>query len=116
MEQKVPTSSATGLEVMEKMADNIRLAVPPHPILLMGTMEKHAAVLSNPQSAFHLQVARAGLRLGVAPTMEGVHEFAQVLLAKHETMSHGGNHFPVTTKVKAMDAMNKPGLEGRQGS
>ena len=43
----------------------------------------------------------------MAPSMEGVHEFAQVLLAEGEVMFHGGGHLPVTTKVKAMDATNK---------
>ena len=114
VEQKVPSAIGDWLQALRSWRRWLtRLAElrvpPPDPVLLMGTMEKYAAVLSkaDTQSAFRLQVARAGLRVDVAPSMEGVHEFAQVLLAEGEAMFHGGGHLPVTTKVKAMDATNK---------
>ena len=87
VEQKVPSAIGDWLQALRSWRRWLtRLAElrvpPPDPVLLMGTMEKYAAVLSkaDTQSAFRLQVARAGLRVDVAPSMEGVHEFAQVLL------------------------------------
>ena len=115
VEQKVPSAVGEWLQALRSwrrwLARVAELRVPPPDlVLLVGTMEKYAAVLSkaDSQSAFRLQVARASLRVNVASSMEGVHEFAQVLLAEGEAMFHGGGHLLVTTKVKAMDVTNKP--------
>lgn len=56
----------------------------PDPVLLMSTLDRYASALArnDGQVAFRLQVARAGLRVDVAPSVAGVGQFAEVLLAE----------------------------------
>ena len=80
---------------------------PPDPVLLLATLDRFAASLAkqSTQVAFRLQVTRAALRVDVAPTENGIQQFAESLMAEGEAAFHGGSIAPLkdTVKVKAMD-------------
>ena len=58
--------------------------------------------------AFRLQVNRAALRVDVAPTENGIQQFAESLMAEGEAAFHGGSMAPIkdTVKVKALGGDN----------
>ena len=80
---------------------------PPDPVLLLATLDRFAAGLAkqSTQVAFRLQVTRAALRVDVAPTENGIQQFAESLMAEGEAAFHGGSIAPLkdTVKVKALD-------------
>ena len=65
---------------------------PPDPVLLLATLDKFAVVLGkiSAQVSFRLQIARAALRVDVAPSPHGILQFADTLQAEGETVYHGG--------------------------
>ena len=80
---------------------------PPDPVLLLATLDRFAASLAkqSTQVAFRLQVTRAALRVDVAPTENGIQQFAESLMAEGEAAFHGGSIAPLkdTVKIKALD-------------
>ena len=81
---------------------------PPDPVLLLATLDKYSGVLAknSPQVSFRLQIARAALRVDIAPTPAAVQQFAEALQAEGEAVYHGGATLPLkeNMKLKAVDA------------
>ena len=95
---------------------------PPDPVLLLATLDRYAANLAkcSSQVAFRLQVTRAALRVDVAPTENGIQQFAESLLAEGEATFHGGSTAPVkdSVKIRALDgdgAVKDDGGKPRDG-
>ena len=92
----------------------LNIAVP-DATLLVSALDKFAQGLMrcSPQAAFRLNAARASLQVDVNPSLPGVAQFAEVLMAEAESAYHGGSSLQTnsTTKVKALGAA---ATDGRQ--
>ena len=112
VDQKVPSALGewlTSLRAWRRWLTRVQeLEIqPPDPVLLLATLDRFAAGLAkhSSQVAFRLQVTRAALRVDVAPTENGIQQFAESLLAEGEATFHGGSTAPIkeTVKVRALD-------------
>ena len=76
----------------------------PDPTLLVGALERMGSVVTqhNGQAAFRLSTARVMLQIDVNPTITGVTNYADVLLAESESALHSVAQ-PATAKVRALD-------------
>ena len=84
---------------------------PPDPVLLLATLDKFAVVLGkiSAQVSFRLQIARAALRVDVAPSPHGILQFADTLQAEGETVYHGGGaSTKEAVKAKTMEVKDMP--------
>ena len=92
----------------------LNIAVP-DATLLVSALDKFAQGLMrcSPQAAFRLNAARASLQVGVNPSLPGVAQFAEVLMAEAESAYHGGSSLQTnsTTKVKALGAAAQDGRQ-----
>ena len=92
----------------------------PDPVLLMSTLDRYAATLAkgDAHAAFRVQVARASLRVDTAPTVQGVYQFAEVLMAEGEALYHGSGHLgsAATAKIKAVTAEGELNVGGAKGA
>ena len=82
------------------------------PVLLLATLDEFAVVLGkiSAQVSFRLQIDRAALRAGVAPSPHGILEFADTTLqAEGETVYHGGGaSTKEAVKAKTMEVKDTP--------
>ena len=84
---------------------------PPDPVLLLATLDKFAVVLGkiSAQVSFRLQIARAALRVDVAPSPHEILQFADTLQAEGETVYHGGGaSTKEVVKAKTMEVKDTP--------
>ena len=95
----------------------LNIAVP-DATLLVSALDKFAQGLMrcSPQASFRLNAARASLQVDVNPSLNGVVQFAEVLMAEAESAYHGGSSLQTnsTTKVKAVGAVAQDGRQPQQ--
>eukprot|EP00913_Durusdinium_trenchii_P024819 g23295.t1 len=112
VDQKVPSALGewlTSLRAWRRWLTRVQeLGIQsPDPVLLLATLDRFAAGLAkhSSQVEFRLQVTRAALRVDVAPTENGIQQFAESLVAEGEAAFHGGSTAPIreTVKVRALD-------------
>ena len=112
VEQKVPSQLGdwlSSLRAWRRWLTRVQeLGIqPPDPVLLLATLDRFAAGLAklSSQVEFRLQVTRAALRIDVAPTDQGIQQFAESLLAEGEATFHGSANLPVkdSVKIRALD-------------
>ena len=121
-----PRTSTSMLEALEQLrawkrylrrAQELKIATP-DATLLVGALEKYVGVIvkASPQTSFRLNSARAGLRVDVAPVVDSVLQFADVVLAEAEAGFHStaqGTAAKVTDKPKDFGKGGGKGKEGR---
>ena len=112
VDPRTPTSMLEALEQLRawkrylRRAQELKIATP-DATLLVGALEKYVGVIvkASPQTSFRLNSARAGLRIDVAPVVDSVLQFADVVLAEAEAGFHSTAQ-GTAAKVKAMVAGN----------
>eukprot|EP00435_Cladocopium_sp_Y103_P030096 s34_g7.t1 len=87
-----------------KRAEELKVATP-DPTLLIGALDRMSGMVTktSPQAAFRLNTTRAALMVDISPTLTGVVNYADSVLAEAEGMYHGGMQLNTAVKVKAID-------------
>ena len=118
VDPRTPTSMLEALEQLRawkrylRRAQKLKIATP-DATLLVGALEKYVGVIvkASPQTSFRLNSARAGLRIDVAPVVDSVLQFADVVLAEAEAGFHSTAQ---GTAAKVKD-FGKGGGKGKDG-
>eukprot|EP00435_Cladocopium_sp_Y103_P062154 s1305_g23.t1 len=107
---KAPAGIGEFLEQVRGWKRNLRRAqelkvATPDPTLLMGALDRMSSsiIKSSNQLAFRLNSTRAQLMVDINPTLTGVTNYADAIMAEAEGLLHAGAQAPATAKVKAID-------------
>eukprot|EP00435_Cladocopium_sp_Y103_P055404 s1091_g18.t1 len=110
VEGKTPAGIGEFLEQVRGWKRNLRRAqelkvATPDPTLLMGALDRMSSsiIKSSNQLAFRLNSTRAQLMVDINPTLTGVTNYANAIMAEAEGLLHAGAQAPATAKVKAID-------------